>query len=102
MPGRTAGDEPIAIVGIGCRFPGGGSDPEAFWQIHRATLVNVNAIEGVNHNYEREHRYNLWFVVTAASEGRLQATLGAIVIVAVLALEGRRVAICHGVYPRLC
>jgi hypothetical protein len=23
----------------------------------------------VNHNYEREHRYNLWFVVTAASEG---------------------------------
>ena len=32
----------------------------------------------VNHNYEREHRYNLWFVVTAASEGRLQASLGAI------------------------
>jgi DNA-binding Lrp family transcriptional regulator len=38
----------------------------------------VNRFPEVNHNYEREHRYNLWFVVTAASEGRLQATLAAI------------------------
>jgi DNA-binding Lrp family transcriptional regulator len=38
----------------------------------------VSRFPEVNHNYEREHRYNLWFVVTAASEGRLQATLGAI------------------------
>ena len=26
-------DEPIAIVGIGCRFPGGVNDPEAFWRL---------------------------------------------------------------------
>lgn len=38
----------------------------------------VNAFPGVNHNYEREHRYNLWFVVTAASAGRLDATIRAI------------------------
>ena len=28
----------------------------------------VNSFSQVNHNYEREHEYNLWFVVTAASE----------------------------------
>lgn len=38
----------------------------------------VNRFPEVNHNYEREHRYNLWFVVTAGSEGRLLAALGAI------------------------
>ncbi len=43
-----------------------------------AVAAAVNRFPEVNHNYEREHRYNLWFVVTADSEGRLQATLGAI------------------------
>ncbi|HMW56463.1 MAG TPA: Lrp/AsnC family transcriptional regulator [Accumulibacter sp.] len=38
----------------------------------------VNRFPEVNHNYEREHHYNLWFVATAGSEGRLQAALGAI------------------------
>ena len=38
----------------------------------------VNRFPEVNHHDEREHRYNLWFVVTAGSEGRLQAALGAI------------------------
>ncbi len=44
-----------------------------------AVAAAVNRFPEVNHNYEREHRYNLWFVVTAGSEGRLQASLGAIV-----------------------
>lgn len=43
-----------------------------------AVAAAVNRFAEVNHNYEREHRYNLWFVATAASEGRLLATLGAI------------------------
>lgn len=43
-----------------------------------AVAQAVNRFPEVNHNYEREHRYNLWFVVTAGSEGRLLATLGAI------------------------
>lgn len=31
----------------------------------------VNGYAEVNHNYEREHGYNLWFVVTAQDEARL-------------------------------
>ncbi|MGZ5771698.1 MAG: Lrp/AsnC family transcriptional regulator, partial [Caldimonas sp.] len=29
-----------------------------------AVAALVSALPGVNHNYEREHRFNLWFVVT--------------------------------------
>lgn len=35
----------------------------------------VNAFPEINHNYEREHRFNLWFVVTAPSPAHLQAVL---------------------------
>ncbi|MCK6562451.1 SDR family NAD(P)-dependent oxidoreductase [candidate division KSB1 bacterium] len=39
---EAARREPIAIVGIGCRLPGGAHDPEAFWQL----LTNgVDAIQ---------------------------------------------------------
>ncbi|HEY9857387.1 MAG TPA: hypothetical protein V6D05_16710 [Stenomitos sp.] len=35
----------------------------------------VSEYPEVNHNYEREHRYNLWFVVTAESPERLREVL---------------------------
>ena len=40
-----------------------------------AVAALVSARPEVNHNYEREHRYNLWFVVTAASRDRVAAVL---------------------------
>lgn len=38
----------------------------------------VNTFEEVNHNYEREHELNLWFVATAPDQAHLEATLQAI------------------------
>lgn len=35
----------------------------------------VSAFPEVNHNYERDHEYNLWFVVTASSEEHLDIVL---------------------------
>ncbi|KXS50999.1 MAG: AsnC family transcriptional regulator [Marinobacter sp. T13-3] len=38
-----------------------------------ATLINL--APGVNHNYAREHTYNLWFVMTAPDEHTLDERL---------------------------
>ncbi|UZE97515.1 hypothetical protein [Alkalimarinus alittae] len=38
----------------------------------------VNSFDEVNHNYAREHAYNLWFVVTATDQQHLDKTLQAI------------------------
>ena len=36
----------------------------------------INSYPHVNHNYEREHEFNLWFVATAGSEAELCSVLG--------------------------
>ena len=36
--------EPIAIVGLGCRFPGGARDPEAFWRLLRDGVDAVTEV----------------------------------------------------------
>ena len=43
-----------------------------------AVAAFVSSQPGVNHNYEREHRYNLWFVATGASAAEVQWTLSCI------------------------
>jgi DNA-binding Lrp family transcriptional regulator len=37
--------------------------------------ARISAYVGVNHNYQRQHRFNLWFVATAASPARLTGLL---------------------------
>jgi DNA-binding Lrp family transcriptional regulator len=69
---------------IGPVFPPGavGASTLAAMQVPVAELERVaETVSGhaeVNHNYEREHRWNLWFVATAADETRLQTALAAI------------------------
>lgn len=41
-----------------------------------AVAALVSGYDEVNHNYEREHRINLWFVVCAPSAERVAAVLG--------------------------
>jgi len=43
-------------------------------ELERVAAMVSGYIE-VNHNYEREHRLNLWFVVTAPDSARLKAVL---------------------------
>ena len=38
----------------------------------------VSSHPEVNHNYEREHHYNLWFVITGPDERRVEAVVGEI------------------------
>lgn len=40
-----------------------------------AVAEQINSYPEVNHNYQREHAFNLWFVLTAASSTRLHAIL---------------------------
>jgi len=56
-----------------------GASTLAAMQVPKSRLSKVAEIvsgfEAVNHNYEREHRLNLWFVVTAVDEAGVQAVL---------------------------
>ncbi|MEN8215014.1 MAG: type I polyketide synthase [Pseudomonadota bacterium] len=36
--------EPIAIVGIGCRFPGGANNPDAYWQLLRDGVDAISEV----------------------------------------------------------
>ncbi|MBZ0285292.1 MAG: SDR family NAD(P)-dependent oxidoreductase [Anaerolineae bacterium] len=41
---EKAKHEPIAIVGMGCRFPGGADNPETFWQLLRDGVDTITEI----------------------------------------------------------
>jgi len=59
-----------------------GASTLAAMAVPEADLPRVAAIVSgfaeVNHNYEREHHYNLWFVVAAADDARLREVLAQI------------------------
>ena len=43
-----------------------------------AVAAQVSALAEVNHNYEREHRYNLWFVLATGSRPQIPQVIAAI------------------------
>lgn len=43
-----------------------------------AVAARVSAHPGVNHNYQREHRYNLWFVMTGRDRAAVDAAMDAL------------------------
>lgn len=43
-----------------------------------AVAAWLSALPEVNHNYQREHRFNLWFVLTAPDAAGLEAALARI------------------------
>lgn len=44
MPAPHVTPEPIAIVGIGCRFPGGARDPDSFWKLPCDGIDAITAV----------------------------------------------------------
>ena len=44
----------------------------------QAVAAQVSAHPGVNHNYEREHHYNLWFVMTGQDDAAVRAAMQAL------------------------
>lgn len=55
---ERAKKEPIAVVGVGCRFPGGANDPESFWQILRDGVDTITPIPGARWNIDEYYDPN--------------------------------------------
>src|SRR4051812_47675601 len=62
--------DPIAIVGIGCRFPGGVDSPSAFWQLLRDGVDAVGEIPGERFDVDR------YFSARPATPGKLMSRHG--------------------------
>ncbi len=71
LPRPQRSREPIAIVGIGCRFPGGGHDPRSFW---RMLLDQTDAVTEIPPN-----RWNIerFYHPSPGAPGRTYAKWGA-------------------------
>ena len=57
---RLSRSEPIAIVGIGCRFPGGANDPVSFWRSLRDGIDGISEVPAARwnaHDYFDDDRH---------------------------------------------
>lgn len=68
--GGAAGGSPIAIVGIGCRFPGGVADTSGFWQLLTDGVDAIGEIPPDRFDIER------YFDPTPATPGKVMSRWG--------------------------
>jgi siroheme decarboxylase len=80
--GRLRATGVLSRVGFVVRPNTAGASTLAAISVPECELVSVaakiSARPEVNHNYEREHRLNLWFVVTAPTAERVRQVLAMI------------------------
>ena len=80
--GRLIDDNLVSRVGVIFRPGSVGASTLAATAVPPSRLASVarsiSAHAGVNHNYEREHRFNLWFVANAAGRAELAGLLARI------------------------
>jgi amino acid adenylation domain-containing protein len=62
--------EPIAVIGIGCRFPGGACDPGAFWRLLEAGGDAISQVPGDRWNVDA------LFHPEAATPGKMSSRWG--------------------------
>ncbi|MDE3155805.1 MAG: LLM class flavin-dependent oxidoreductase [Acidobacteriota bacterium] len=62
--------EPIAVVGMGCRFPGGADSPAAFWQMLRAGVDPIREVPADRWNVDD------WFDPVPGTPGRTYTRWG--------------------------
>jgi polyketide synthase 12/polyene macrolide polyketide synthase/epothilone polyketide synthase D len=67
------GREPIAIVGMGCRFPGGVDSPEAFWQLLR------NGVDAITEVPPDRWNVDAFYDADAAAPGKMHTRWGGFV-----------------------
>ncbi|MDZ7269350.1 MAG: SDR family NAD(P)-dependent oxidoreductase [candidate division KSB1 bacterium] len=57
---EQAGREPLAVIGLGCRYPGGVNSPESYWQLLRDGVDAITEIPpdrfDINAYYDPDHR----------------------------------------------
>ncbi len=67
---QTPMNEPIAIIGIGCRFPGGVNDLETFWQLLRDGVDAITEIPASRFDLDT------WYDPRPATPGKVMTRFG--------------------------